>query len=160
MNYSLVATTSDTIRVWDFGISELKQQPAGSSYLHGRRKTTELSADIGSSKQGDRASVLMKATHTANETSGIIDGISCVSWAASGSSFVVGGKGNVIRQYSKEGESLQDINLGDKGGRASTMDIVAVQHYGPTQSRYLSLTTPLGKCDTGTLSKTTTAASV
>ncbi|KAJ1899017.1 hypothetical protein LPJ66_002384 [Kickxella alabastrina] len=130
MNYSLVATTRDTICVWDFGISELKQA-AGSSYLHGRRKTSELSADIGSSKQGDRASVSMKAAHTADGTSGIIDGISCVSWAASGSSFVVSGKGNVIRQYSKEGESLQDINLGYKGGRASTMDIVAVQHYGP-----------------------------
>ncbi|ORX63338.1 WD40 repeat-like protein [Linderina pennispora] len=55
-----------------------------------------------------------------------VNEIKVVSWSTDGSTFVVGGKGPYMRQFSASGEPIMDI----PGNEDDISDIVAIQHYG------------------------------
>ncbi|KAJ1995711.1 hypothetical protein GGI25_000687 [Coemansia spiralis] len=127
MAYSLVAATSDTIRVWDFSSHTYKQHASQASLQSKRRGSFSESAD---NEFEQLTRVTEDAAFEAEKATGAIDKITSTSWAADGATFVAGGRGACIRQYSKSGEWLQDIKLTRRGERPAPMDIVAVQHYG------------------------------
>ncbi|KAJ2125918.1 hypothetical protein IW147_000390 [Coemansia sp. RSA 720] len=128
--HSLVAATSDTIRIWDLGVSSTKQKTS-SAYQRGHRS----SQSSGSSSSGlgsgtEYAHIATDAVHTADNPTGAIDSITAVSWASDGNTFVVGGRGTSMRQYGRTGEALQDIKLNRQTERGGRMSIAAVKHYG------------------------------
>ncbi|KAJ1664282.1 hypothetical protein IW140_001009 [Coemansia sp. RSA 1813] len=130
MAHSVVAATNDTIRLWDLSVhsSTSRQSSYQGLYLGRRRGSSSGSADHSTGQQPVRVSE--EAQIAAKSSAGAIDRITAVSWAADGATFVVGGKGTCMRQYSRAGEALQDIRLAGRVERPVATDIAAVQHYG------------------------------
>ncbi|KAJ2513882.1 hypothetical protein H4217_006077, partial [Coemansia sp. RSA 1939] len=128
MAYSLAAATSDSIRLWDLSVSgggASKQPLYQGHYLDRRRGTLGGSSDHGA---GLAVRVAEEARYAAESAAGAVGRIATVSWATDAATFVVGGGGTSLRQYSRTGEALQDIELSRRTEAAS--EIVAVQHYG------------------------------
>ncbi|KAJ1736002.1 hypothetical protein LPJ61_000219, partial [Coemansia biformis] len=92
-----------------------------------------LTPRASSSTAGQRC-VIAKATYAADAATDAIEGITSVSWAASGKTFVAAGKGTAIRQYGWTGEVLQDIRPEREAERAGLMHVAAVRHYGETSN--------------------------
>ncbi|KAJ1950289.1 hypothetical protein FBU59_000749 [Linderina macrospora] len=113
---SLVAATSDTVRVWDLAIASNNQQKA-SNYATFRR---------GAASSTPSYSISQNTTYTTGNVRESVNEIKAVSWSTDGSTFVVGGKGPYMRQFSASGEPLMDI----PGNDVDISDIVAIQHYG------------------------------
>ncbi|KAJ2557106.1 hypothetical protein EV175_001550 [Coemansia sp. RSA 1933] len=127
MSHTLVAATSDTVRLWDLGVHGSTARPASyQEVILGRRRGAATEDQL----SGQAVRVLETAQFAAESATGAVDKISSVSWAADGATFVVGGKGACVRQYGRTGEALQDIRLGGRNERAAAMEIAAVQHYG------------------------------
>ncbi|KAJ2292150.1 hypothetical protein IW141_002137 [Coemansia sp. RSA 355] len=128
--HSLVAATSDTIRIWDLGVSSTKQKTS-SAYQRGHRSSQSSgSSSNGLGSGAEHAHIATDAVHTADKPAGAIDSITAVSWASDGNTFVVGGRGTSMRQYGRTGETLQDIKLNRQTERGGSMSIAAVKHYG------------------------------
>ncbi|KAJ2665676.1 hypothetical protein IWW48_000127 [Coemansia sp. RSA 1200] len=132
MAYSLVAATSDSIRLWDLSVSggsASKQPLYQGHYLDRRRGTLGGSSDRSA---GLAVRVAEEARYAAESAVGAVGRIATVSWATDAATFVVGGGGTSVRQYSRTGEALQDIGLSRRteAAAATASEIVAVQHYG------------------------------
>ncbi|KAJ1729395.1 hypothetical protein LPJ72_004996 [Coemansia sp. Benny D160-2] len=130
MAYSLAAATSDSIRLWDLSVSgggASKQPLYQGHYLDRRRGTLGGSSDHGT---GPAVRVAEEARYAAEGAAGAVGRIATVSWATDAATFVVGGGGTSLRQYSRTGEALQDIELSRRTEAAAVSEIVAVQHYG------------------------------
>ncbi|KAJ2849673.1 hypothetical protein GGI22_005499, partial [Coemansia erecta] len=130
MAYSLAAATGDMVRLWDLSVhssSSTRQTAYQGLYASRRRGPSSFSADPSA---GQVMQVAEVAQFTAQSPAGAVDRIASVSWAADGTTFVVGGKGACMRQYSRTGEALQDIKVGGRAERPVATNIVAVQHYG------------------------------
>ncbi|KAJ2351761.1 hypothetical protein GGF43_003942 [Coemansia sp. RSA 2618] len=137
--HSLVAATSDTVRIWDLGITSTKQSASSTyqptTFQRGHRST--LSAG-GTSTNAHESGVDIATdnAYVGDKVTNAIDNITTVSWAADGNTFVVGGHGTSIRQYARTGEALQDIPHSHRTQHAS---VAAVQHYGPSsQSMFVA----------------------
>ncbi|KAI8320064.1 WD40 repeat-like protein [Martensiomyces pterosporus] len=130
--HSLVAATSDCVRVWDISASGSKQQKTA-SYTRPRRgsSSASTSSSFAANEDSEHVQIFQNSSYTADCAGTAVDEIKSVSWAAGGSTFVVGGHGTAIRQYSRTGEPLQDIKLTRRSEKPGPMDVVAVQHYGP-----------------------------
>ncbi|KAJ2610482.1 hypothetical protein H4S08_003598 [Coemansia sp. RSA 1365] len=124
--HSLVASTSDTIRIWDFSVSGVNKQQSTNAGQHSRLGSTRIAPDDGTGN----FHVLTSSTHEADTSDGGIDRIASVSWAADGNTFAAGGKGSYIRQYGRSGELIQNVKLNRRAEQAGTMDVAAVRHYG------------------------------
>ncbi|ORX74666.1 hypothetical protein DL89DRAFT_20883 [Linderina pennispora] len=112
--HSLVAATSDIVRVWDLAIASNNQQ-SSSNYATLRRGATSTGYSVSHNK-----------SYTAGSMRDSVNEIKVVSWSTDGSTFVVGGKGPYMRQFSASGEPIMDI----PGNEDDISDIVAIQHYG------------------------------
>ncbi|KAJ1739472.1 hypothetical protein LPJ68_004655 [Coemansia sp. RSA 1086] len=120
--HSLVAATKDTIRVWDLGITSTRLH-SSSSKQHSYRNQVNSGSNAS-------ISIATDAIYTADKCAGLVQRIATVSWAADGHTFVAGGRGRVIRQYSRTGEHQQDIGLKHHAEGADTADITAARHFG------------------------------
>ncbi|KAJ2778588.1 hypothetical protein H4R18_004502 [Coemansia javaensis] len=132
--HPLVAATSSAIRVWDLDVSNAPGQDSGQQQQQQQQQRSHYG--FLSTRAGDYAGpqaqlrVRLGAEHAADSAADAIEAIAAVSWAANGSTFVAGGRGAVIRQYGRAGESLQDVGLGRGMTRDTGMQVVAIQHYG------------------------------
>ncbi|KAJ2019585.1 hypothetical protein IW146_002470 [Coemansia sp. RSA 922] len=127
--HSIVAATSDTVRVWDLEVTS-PRPAASSTYQRARRGSSNTVGSFGSDHEVESAHASMSSAYSADGAGKAIDSITTVSWAANGNTFAVGGRGSTIRQYSRTGELLQDMKPGRRADQLGVADIAAVQHYG------------------------------
>lgn len=118
--HSLAATTSDTIRVWDFDVFSPSEPPARATaaLCNARRRLSGFAESVPGTEP---INVTLANSYDVNK----VENATSVSWSLDGASFVVGGKGAALKQYNRGGVLLQDISC-----ESSPMDIVAMQHYG------------------------------
>ncbi|KAJ2064806.1 hypothetical protein GGI17_000782 [Coemansia sp. S146] len=127
--HSIVAATSDTVRVWDLEVSS--SRPAVSStYQRARHGSSNTVGSSGSDHEVESAHASMSSAYSLDGVGKTIEYITTVSWAANSNTFAVGGKGSTIRQYSRTGELLQDMKPSRRADQLGVADIAAVQHYG------------------------------
>ncbi|KAJ2796006.1 hypothetical protein H4R20_005684 [Coemansia guatemalensis] len=124
--HSLVASTSDTIRIWDLGVSDANKQQSTNARQHSRFGSTGIVSDDGSG----HTHVSTEAVHKADSSTDGIGQIASVSWAADGNTLAVAGKGTSIRQYGRTGELLQNIKPNPRTEQTNIMEVAAVRHYG------------------------------
>ncbi|KAJ2496709.1 hypothetical protein IWW47_003750, partial [Coemansia sp. RSA 2052] len=127
--HSLVAATSDIVRIWDLEVASPRPQPS-STYQRARRGSSNAAGSLGPDQEAEGAHAHMCSTYSVDGIGTAVEGVTTVSWAANGSTFAVGGRGSVIRQYSKAGELLQDMKPTRRADQLGVADISAVQHYG------------------------------
>ncbi|KAJ1824026.1 hypothetical protein LPJ60_001099 [Coemansia sp. RSA 2675] len=127
--HSIVAATSDTVRVWDLEVTSPKPQ-ASSTYQSARRRSSNVVGALGSGHEAESARASMCSAYSADGVGKAIESISTVSWAANGNTFAVGGRGSAICQYSRTGELLQSMKPSRRADQLGIADIAAVQHYG------------------------------
>ncbi|KAJ2010060.1 hypothetical protein GGI06_005091, partial [Coemansia sp. S85] len=127
--HSIVAATSDTVRVWDLEVTGPKPQ-ASSTYQRARRRSSNVVGALGSGHAAESACASMCSAYSADGVGKAIESISTVSWAANGNTFAVGGRGSTICQYSRTGELLQSMKPSRRADQLGIADIAAVQHYG------------------------------
>ncbi|KAJ2080903.1 hypothetical protein H4R24_002741 [Coemansia sp. RSA 988] len=124
--HTLVASTSDTIRIWDLTVSDVNKQKSSSTRQHSRLGSTGVVPDNGPGH-------VHVSTDTVRTTDLSADGIGqilSVSWAADGNTLAVAGKGAFIQQYGRTGELLQNIEPNRSTVQTGIMDVAAVRHYG------------------------------
>ncbi|KAJ2743452.1 hypothetical protein GGI20_003730 [Coemansia sp. BCRC 34301] len=117
------------VRIWDLEVSSPRPL-ASTTYQRARRGSPNTADSLGWDQEADGSSVHMCSAYSVDGIGKAIEDITTVSWAANGNTFAVGGRGSVIRQYSKTGEPLQDMKQGRRTDQLGMADIVAVQHYG------------------------------
>ncbi|KAJ2470921.1 hypothetical protein EV174_006039, partial [Coemansia sp. RSA 2320] len=127
--HSLVAATSDTVRVWDLEVSSARP-PVSSTYQRARRTSLKTAGIGDSGAEAEVSLAYMSASYSADGAERGVEDITAVSWACGGTTFTVGGKGSIIRQYSRTGEHLQDLTPTRRADQLGVANIAAMQHYG------------------------------
>ncbi|KAJ2636086.1 hypothetical protein GGF40_003219 [Coemansia sp. RSA 1286] len=129
MPCTVAASTSDTIRVWSLEVLGATPNTAATHKPYSRRTSSALlhrDPIQQSSETNTPATVTTTAVATADTISDAIGSVSCVSWDASGSTFIACGQGSSnMRQYDSHGTFIQDL-----GGTGALANIVAARQMG------------------------------